>query len=346
MSILLLPTTYQIYLTTLFAILFSTCAEYLTRTRKLWVRITMICLCVLFFLEVLFLKSRTGILAIIIGGGFAFFPLLKNKFSKKTLCIGGLVVLLCLLLILYLINPDSVKGRLLVYNVLINAIADHPLQGYGWNAMNTQYMFHQAEYFALHPDSQFAMLADNVYYPYNEFLGCAYRYGLIVLFGIAILIGIIFKKSNRLLRAMISSFLVMCTFSYPISAINIQKTEAEGLYATAADWNLSGQYEASNRMLSACKKLLNTYDTELLSAENALQQSYYEQAIPHLEMAHLMIPNRFYPLYGLMLCYQHTDKQKAIEIATEILHKEIKIPSSDIDMIRDEATQYIVCHTK
>lgn len=311
------------------------------RSRKRWQRIAVACLVIMSVAFIIVSGSRAGIVAALVGALILGFPSLRHRAPAKVLYPMIILAFVAIIWGLYCIRPQSVQGRLLVYRVLVDAISQEPLWGYGWNAMNVHYMFHQASFLAQHPDPALMMLADNVYYPYNEFFGLAYRYGILPLAAVVLLIYYIWRKSTPLYRAMLAGFITMCMFSYPISAINLQREKAEELYAAAADWNLSGQYDTSDDMLRSCQKILNTYDTELLAADNALQSAQYQRAIPHLEMAHNMIPNRFYPLYGLMLCYQHSDLQKALDMAHEIVAKDIKVPSADIDMIVTEANQYI-----
>lgn len=241
----------------------------------------------------------------------------------------------------YFIRPESVKGRLLVYIVMVQAIINQPLVGYGAHAMYQHYMFHQAEYFQANPADSATQLADNVYFPYNEFLGIAYRFGLPVLIVTIMLLIWMYMRSGTVIRASIAGLFTMCMFSYPFSAISMQAHKIETLYEEAASLNLSGRYHKSDSVLITCQKYFNNYDTELLAADNALQQEKYKQAIPHLVMAHNMIPNRFYPLYGLMLCYKEESPSKAYCVAQEIRQKEIKVPSPDVDMIRAEAASYI-----
>lgn len=331
----------QIWIVTVLATTLPLLLAIVRRSGKRWQRIAVACLVIMSVAFIIVSGSRAGVVAAIVGVLILGFPSLRHRVPAKVLYPMIILAFVAIIWGLYCIRPQSVQGRLLVYRVLVDAICQEPLWGYGWNAMNVHYMFHQASFLAQHPDPALMMLADNVYYPYNEFLGLAYRYGVPCLLVTILLIYYIMRKSRRVYRAMLAAFITMCMFSYPISAINLQREKAENLYAAAADWNLSGQYDTSDDMLRSCQKILNTYDTELLAADNALQSNQYKRAIPHLEMAHNMIPNRFYPLYGLMLCYQHTAPKKALYVAHEIVAKDIKVPSADIDMIVTEANQYI-----
>jgi tetratricopeptide (TPR) repeat protein len=58
-------------------------------------------------------------------------------------------------------------------------ILDNPLFGHGVGGFQREYMLYQAEYFRNHPNSSFAMLADIVKHPFNEYLLMLVEHGLI-----------------------------------------------------------------------------------------------------------------------------------------------------------------------
>lgn len=71
---------------------------------------------------------------------------------------------------IYYYKKDSADGRLLIWRVSIDMIADAPLVGHGIGTFENKYMYYQAQYFESHPYSKYEKLADNIVYPYNEFL--------------------------------------------------------------------------------------------------------------------------------------------------------------------------------
>ena len=90
-------------------------------------------------------------------------------------------------------------------------------------AFQTQYMLYQAEYFHLNPSSQFSQLADNVNYPFNEFLKIGVEYGSLGLFVLLLLIigGIsIYKKNLNPIKypafECIIAIAICACFSYPL----------------------------------------------------------------------------------------------------------------------------------
>ena len=93
-------------------------------------------------------------------------------------CIGG-----------YIYKKDSADGRMLIWQCTWDMVKEKPLSGYGINGFEAKYMDFQAQYFALHPQSKYGLLADNVKHPFNEFLSVAVHFGLI---GILVLLAIAF----------------------------------------------------------------------------------------------------------------------------------------------------------
>jgi O-antigen ligase len=57
-------------------------------------------------------------------------------------------------------------------------IKEKPLFGHGVGGFKANYMNYQARYFEEHPDSKYAMLADNVNRPFSEYLLLLTEYGL------------------------------------------------------------------------------------------------------------------------------------------------------------------------
>ncbi|MBD0833714.1 O-antigen ligase family protein [Aestuariibaculum sediminum] len=100
---------------------------------------------------------------------------------------------------------------------------------------------------------------------------------------------------------------------------------------------MSNKNEKAIQILEKSKIYLNTtiIQTALGDAYKDLKQ--YKKAEKAYEQAYNMIPIRFYPLYLLAKLYDESgDKQKALEMADEILNKETKIPSTAIREIKSE----------
>lgn len=173
--------------------------------------------------------SRTGVIAIVSSiAVFLFYrPDLFRKFMFHRfgkLVLGLLIATFAIgSILLYLSKKDSADGRLLIWTVSAEMIQDKPLFGHGYGAFQANYMDYQATYFKENPNSKFALFADNVKHPFNEFIKVTVEFGLIGLVFICLLI---FLVSRQLLKSVmpekdlifsgIVSFFVFASFSYPL----------------------------------------------------------------------------------------------------------------------------------
>lgn len=130
-------------------------------------------------------ESRAGLLCI---ATIASVHLLLKKYkqihNKKGFVLLGtwFVILLInavVLLSFYQLNKKSANGRLLIWKCTTEMIKDKPITGHGIGAFEAKYMDYQAAYFKAYPDSKFAMLADNVKHPFNEYLLVGVQFGII-----------------------------------------------------------------------------------------------------------------------------------------------------------------------
>lgn len=114
------------------------------------------------------------------------------------------------------------------------------------------------------------------------------------------------------------------------------------LYNYGAVLNYEGYYEQSNFIMAHCLGFLNDYDVQLMVGDNYNGLGVSNMALYHYELARSMLPNRFVPLYRMMLLYQDAhETEKSVSIAHEILQKEIKVPSATISLIRNKAQEII-----
>jgi tetratricopeptide (TPR) repeat protein len=73
----------------------------------------------------------------------------------------------------------------------------------------------------------------------------------------------------------------------------------------------------------------------------------YEKAEEAYQHAWQIIPSRFYPLYLLAKLHDESNRpEKAIQTARQVLNKEVKIPSTAVNQIRQEMKEIIEKHTK
>lgn len=132
---------------------------------------------------------------------------------KTTLCL----LLAAVLWGLYLYKPHSANGRLLAWRVTANMITDKPVFGHGIGSFGREYMHYQAAYFEKHPDSPYQQYADNITYPYNEFLYAWAEQGTVgVLLFLGLLVGALCTPAtNKTYKGALIAYLVFAQFSYP-----------------------------------------------------------------------------------------------------------------------------------
>ncbi|HTO15608.1 MAG TPA: O-antigen ligase [Edaphocola sp.] len=183
---------------------------------------------------VCFSLSRTGILSIVIS--MILFLMFDNKLINKIRQLKyckllSILTLICLVFgisILYYMKKDSANGRILIWKVSSIMIKDKPVFGHGYGAFKAKYMDYQAKYFKENTESKFALLADNVKHPFNEFLKVAVEFGIIGLMVILIFLLFIFKKitkskneNKNIVLNGLASFLIFACFSYPLQYIAV-----------------------------------------------------------------------------------------------------------------------------
>lgn len=149
--------------------------------------------------------------------------------AKKRWFVGGVCLLLGIICVytLYRMKKDSADGRLLIARNTLTMIAEQPFIGWGTGGWDARYMTFQADYFTRHPDSPCAMLADNVGYPYNEYLYVVAEQGLV---GLLLVFGLLcslyrYKEETQprqLEKALLTAFITFSLFSYPLSVFPLQ----------------------------------------------------------------------------------------------------------------------------
>ncbi len=163
--------------------------------------------------------ARAGILAGLAGGLVPLFMAHGNRIKRRGKRMIPVMICLAVLLgAVYFVKKDSADGRLPIWRTTAGMVGENPVIGGGNGFFRAHYMERQAAWFESHPESRFAPLADNVKYPFNEFLGVAADYGLAGIFLLLLLIASVFRRfgtnwnpgGSALLAVLILSF-----FSYP-----------------------------------------------------------------------------------------------------------------------------------
>jgi uncharacterized membrane protein len=147
-----------------------------------------------------------------------------RRFFFKKLCVSVSLCLITAVAIafLYSYRPKSADARLLIWRVSCDMIAERPLLGHGAGAFYDKYMFYQAAFFEKHPESRFAIVADNAGNPFNELLNTVISFGVV---GAVLLLFLLWTAfgvrgtrifaDNASAQAGLAAWLAFSMFSYP-----------------------------------------------------------------------------------------------------------------------------------
>ena len=174
--------------------------------------------CVGLCLGVIVSGSRAGILALMVVCGVRSLAALRNRPRLKWTLV---LVAFALLAGLYYLKQDSANGRLLVWRCSLQMVADHPVVGFGPGGFVANYMEYLADYFREHPDSSYALLADSVHHPFNEYLLIIIQYGLAGFLAFVFLVGITIRQycNQRAAVDPLSKAAGMCLLSIGVFAL-------------------------------------------------------------------------------------------------------------------------------
>ena len=193
------------------------------RTKKYtWQRWIFLLAIIVTTIAVALSASRAGIMSLIVVSLFVLFSRIQIQVKKKM--IVGVVAVVIVLSGLYLLKKDSADGRLLIWRCSWEMIKDKPLLGHGHGGFKANYMNYQADYFEKYPDSRYAMLADNVNSPFNEYLLLLVDYGFVGFILFFVICWFLWKSfllckqehEARLAAGCLLSIAVFSLFSYPL----------------------------------------------------------------------------------------------------------------------------------
>lgn len=151
--------------------------------------------------------------------------ILRNGKTKITLLVIALSIFVIMgSLYLYESKKSSADGRLFIWKVSTQMIAQRPLSGYGYGFFQKEYNLFQAEYFQTHSTTADEKLhASYVFMPYNDLLEQAIQGGIpgAVLYLTCMGLVVFYSLKSKLIpeSAMIISFLTMSQVNYGIQAI-------------------------------------------------------------------------------------------------------------------------------
>ncbi|SDB79667.1 O-antigen ligase [Bacteroides ovatus] len=185
-------------------------------------RIVMGLLNFIFVLSLLVSASRSGLIAITVIISIVLYKYIHIRKKRK---IGLFICTLFLFLVgSYFLKKDSADGRLLIWKCSWEMIKEAPLGGHGVDSFRKYYMDYQSTYFERNPNSKFAILADNVQSPFNEYLSIVLNFGFLGLLALLVILGLLFycyykkpKLEKKIAMLSILSISVFSIFSYPFT---------------------------------------------------------------------------------------------------------------------------------
>ena len=135
--------------------------------------------------------------------------------------IGGLCVLLLAGYLLFVLKPDSARGRLFMWKITCRAIAEKPLTGYGAHNFAAAYGDAQEAYFAAGDYEPWEeRVAGSPEYAFNEYLQAAVEHGIpltaCLLVAVVLCLHMGIRKERYGICGAILSLMIFSFSSYPL----------------------------------------------------------------------------------------------------------------------------------
>lgn len=168
-----------------------------------------------FVISTIALNNRTVIVALILA---FILPQFKTYINKRRIIIP-LFFIVIVFVMLYLMRPDSLNGRLLIWRISLDILKDNFIFGIGLDGFRSTYPLYQMSFLSkLAIDDSRNLLAGNIGYTFNEPLQFIIEFGFIGLMVILFTIYSLFKKCNiqNIEKAAYRTLLFLCisSFSY------------------------------------------------------------------------------------------------------------------------------------
>jgi O-antigen polymerase len=179
-------------------------------------------------------NSRSGWLGCVTGLIYIVYQHIYIRNRKIFIWIASFFLIIFFLSILFY-KPDSSTGRKHIYNISLGMLRDNWVHGIGLGKFKAKFNEYQADYFSLNDiDSKRALLADNTFYAFNDYLQWVIETGLI---GLVILLTAMYFTIRRVINlhnenpnkpvfvsatASLICVAVAALFSYPLQVISIQ----------------------------------------------------------------------------------------------------------------------------
>ena len=216
-------------------------------------------------------------------------------------------------------KEDSTDGRRFIMERTWELIAEKPLTGHGYGGFNREYMARQGEYFRENPESRYAMLADEVRHPLNEYAKAWVEFGVggMILFMavMAIPFIILWRRGTTVGRTIAMTMVAVAVFScfsypfnYPVTWVMVAVANIAAAYPVArksirrygkekaVKWSLGGL------LVMAMVVLLNEYryENEWYRVSVRAARGYSERMMPRYEKLYAHYDDNPYFLYNYM----------------------------------------------
>ncbi len=176
-------------------------------------KIMQIIFIVILFTALCLCKSRTSFIALIAA---VIVVLLQTdrfrhftKVCKTAIVACSVILLLFMVAVSYHIRAKSADARLLIWRVSMELFEQAPVFGNGTESFKRQYMYRQAEYFNVNPNSKYILVANNHYQAFNEFIHIACEQGIVGLLLFLSIAGYVLVKGKSLIAKPLLVWLVV-----------------------------------------------------------------------------------------------------------------------------------------
>lgn len=177
--------------------------------------------CIVIMAVLLLTKSRTGLLCVTSLGLIYLYRHFLSRHSsvhkRHFLYTLTFIIMAGCCTTLFLKKKDSTSGRTFILKRSIELAMEHPLKGHGRRGFEREYMLRQADFFRKNPNCDYALLADEVHHPLNEFLYLWINFGIGAALGLALLMAmpyfLFFRFRFRQMKIVLLPLLIIIIFS-------------------------------------------------------------------------------------------------------------------------------------
>lgn len=311
---------------------------------------------IIMVISVILSYSRAGIVCIAVLCCFSVYGSLKRRTVLKYVVLTGLILLL---LGGYWIKKDSADGRLLIWQCSMNMVKDAPFFGHGIRSFDAHYMDYQADYFKEQGlENRYAMLADNVKQPFNEYLGVLINWGIAGLLLLAGIVGVLvyYYRQNptmekRIALSALLSIGVFSCFSYPFTyPFTWLVTFLAVLMLTSDYWNkikipvwgrniiymaaMLGAFIGMNKVRDRFQMERNWQEASVL----ALCNDYDEAIVYYVTLLHKFEDNPYFLYNYAAVLLENKQYEKSLKIALQCRQY---WADYDLELIIGENYQYL-----